>query len=136
MVVSNEQGEVWLIDLASRSAIGEPFTGSASQFQGADLSPDGTRIVAIGRDGDLRMWDTETRTLVTSPLQAPGVDGGKVRFTTNDQLITFGDGPARVWDFGVERLRSLACELAGRSLTEDERAIYADRLIETDVCMP
>lgn len=137
-VVANEQGEVWLIDIARREAVGQPFTGSASQFQGAAISPDGTRVAAIGRDSYLRIWDAETATLLTSPLGGAGSETGfgegKVRFVGNDRLVTFDDGPPLIWDLDAEHLAEIACQLAGRTLTDAERAAHAPDLSSDDVC--
>ncbi|NNE97246.1 MAG: hypothetical protein HKN24_14595, partial [Acidimicrobiales bacterium] len=137
-IVANEHGEVWLIDLARQVALGDPFTGSASQFQGAAISPDGGRLAAIGRDSDLRIWDTGTATLLTSPLSGAGsgrgFGGGKVRFLDNERLLTFDDGPPLVWDFDPERLKDVACRLAGRSLSDAERASHAPGLGDRDAC--
>lgn len=137
-IVANEHGEVWLIDLGRRVALGDPFTGSASQFQGAAISPDGGRLAAVGRDSALRIWDTETATLLTAPLSGAGsgtgFGGGRVRFLENERLLTFGDGPPLVWDLDVERLKDIACRLAGRSLSEAERAAHAPGLGDRDVC--
>lgn len=132
VIIATEGGEVWRVDLASRTVVGEPFIGAASQFQEADVSPDGSRIAATGRDGRIRVWDVESGTIVGTPLS--GGNAERIRFVDNDTIITsrfFGD--ALIWDLSAENLIETACQLAGRQLSDDELDRFSSTL-DSDVC--
>ncbi len=141
VVVANEFGEVWLIDVAARKAVGEPFTGAAGQFQTADISVDGKRIAALGRDQRVRVWDRETGAIIGTPMAGPPLDEqpsiNGVRFLADGRIVTWTEGTVvHVWDLEPEALRARACELAGRGLNDRERTAFGQDLGSSDVCAP
>ena len=132
-VVATEAGEVWRVDLDSRTTVGDPFVGAASQFQQADISPSGSRIAAAGRDGRIRVWDAESGAIIGSPIA--GGNASNVRFIDDDTLLSSRlSGGSQLWDIGINEMIDAACRLAGRTLTEAELTLFADDL-NGDVCL-
>ncbi len=139
VVVANEFGEVWLVDVEARETVGEPFTGAAGQFQSADISPDGTRIAALGRDQRVRVWDRETGAIIGTPMAGPPLDeptaSTGVRFLADGRIVTWAElGSVTVWDLDPEAMRARACELVGRGLNDRERTAFGQDLGTSDVC--
>lgn len=130
--VANEGGEVWSVDVATRTVLGSPLIGATAQFQSVTFSPDGRLAAATGREGDIRIWNTETGRLAASQLD--GAMAEYVRFIDNDTLVSWGWGPILRWDIGVEQLQTTACRLAGRPLNADELELFAQDLPHGDVC--
>ena len=131
-LVATEAGVVGRVDLVERESIGAPLMGSASQFQSVTESPDGTLIAATGRDAALRIWDVESGRLVGEKLEGAGAFA---HFIDNDRILTVGsDRGPMVWDLALDRLITIACDLAGRHLTEEELVVFGDDLVDRDRC--
>ncbi len=131
--VATERGEVWAVDLVERRTIGDPLGGQTGQLQSLDLSPDGSRVAAVARDGAVRLWDVDTGRPLSSKLDA--ANAFAVSFVDDDTLLTSGD-EVLLWRLGLDDLQARACELAGRTLTTDEWQLYAADTKAVDVCDP
>ena len=132
MVTVTESGLAFRVDLEAQEVIGEPLGGSVSQFQNVAESPDGSRIAAVGRDGALRLWDAESGRLISEKLE--GSQATDVHFIDNQTILTNGFGGGFVWDLSTDRRISVACDLVGRQLTEDEWTLFGDDLGDSDAC--
>ena len=90
-----------------------------------DMSADGTRMATVGRDGTVRLWDTQTWTQQLA-LPAHGGSAIAVRFSPDGrQLATLGeDGLARVWAMELDDLLRISRTKATRGLTVEECRQY------------
>lgn len=111
-VCSNHKAiELW--DLQTKKKLKE-YSGMTFQVRCMDLSEDGTRLVAGGRDRTVRIWDTETAELLTT---LEGHDGpvNSVAMLSEDRFNPLGgyvvsgsdDATVRYWD--VQQQKELSC---------------------------
>ncbi len=122
LVTAASTGALTIRDAVTLQPSGEPLLGNTDGVQGFALdprfSPDGRWMVTT-IDGELRLWDLEHRQLIGEPFPRSGEGQGQVsadaRFAT-----TVIDGRVVVWDLDVDRWSEIACEAAGRNLTELE----------------
>ncbi len=125
-VVTVESGEISLVDLEGEETVGPPFRWGGTELRGGVLSPDGRLLAAVGRNGNLRLWDVRSHTVLGPGLRAfPRGDAARLTFTGGDELVTWdGAGAALRWRVDVDAWADTACVLAGRRLTEDEWEQY------------
>jgi WD40 repeat protein len=100
----------------------------APAIWGAALSPDGSRVLTAGTDGDLRLLDVTTGTVIR---QFHGHKSGALSAALSPDgrraLSTGGDGTARLWDVRTGKelaiFRSLAVgALRGVAFSPDGRS--------------
>ena len=95
------------------------------------FAPDGKRFVTVSRDGTLRIWDRDGRSLGVidspdGPLQSASfLDAGTV-------LTASRSGVPRAWILDAERLLALARARITRELTDTERSTYRALLEDDD----
>src|SRR5262249_45973261 len=100
VLVGNEDGSVWLWDLASRRLLIPPLR-HAAPVVGA-FGPDGKTIRTDGRDGTARLWDAATGQSIGPILRQAG--------TTEDAAF-IADGRNSVTAGRVARLFPLSPDL-------------------------
>ena len=61
LVVPSESGQVFKIDPVTGAEQGTPFAVRGTQLQAAAVSGDGSVVAALGRDGRLQLWDSQTQ---------------------------------------------------------------------------
>ncbi|HZB70689.1 MAG TPA: TIR domain-containing protein [Acidimicrobiales bacterium] len=126
VVVTVETGEIHVVDLGDADTVGKPFRWGGTELRGGRISPDGRVLAAIGRNGNLRLWDVRSHTVLGPGLRAfPRGDAARLTFTADDELATWdGIGAALRWRLDVDAWADTACVLAGRRLTEEEWEQY------------
>lgn len=101
----------------------------------ADFSPDGLRVVTLSRDGQARLWDSQTGDAASLPLIHPGAfQLSAARFSPDgEQLATAADdGFVRLWHVPVGRprdvpmLASLAEAVSGYAVRDDGTLVRID----------
>jgi WD40 repeat protein len=122
VVATVASGEVAVVDLGGEHAVGKPFRWGGTALRGGTLSPDGRILAALGVNGNLRLWDVPSHTVLGPGLRAfPRGDSARLVFTGDDELVTWdGVGAALRWRVDVGAWAETACILAGRQVTEDE----------------
>jgi WD40 repeat protein len=126
VVATVASGEIVVVDLGDGDTVGKPFKWGGTDLRGGLVSPDGRLLAAMGTNGNLRLWDVPTHTVLGPGLRAfaPGATSGLV-FTGDDELATWdGEGAALRWRVDVDAWAETACGLAGRPVTEDEWEQY------------
>jgi hypothetical protein len=118
--------EIAIADLGDEEAVGTPFRWGGTELRSGTLSPDGRLLAALGANGNLRLWDVASHTVLGPGLRAfPRGDSSRLVFTGDDELVAWdGVGAALRWRVDVDAWAETACDLAGRQVTEDEWEQY------------
>ncbi len=122
VVATVASGEVAVVDLGDEDTVGKPFRWGGTDLRSGTLSPDGHTLAALGVNGNLRLWDAPSHTVLGPGLRAfPRGDSARLVFTADDELVTWdGVGAALRWRIDVDAWSETACDLAARPLTADE----------------
>lgn len=124
LAVSTEAGQVFVVDSAAMTVVGQPLSAGATQLQAVAVTPDGRRIVASSRDGAIRIWERSTGRAVGPAIEAHA-EGAELMVAADGRLISVGsEGSALIWRLDQLALEQRACDLAGRNLTREEWARY------------
>src|SRR5258706_7749810 len=60
---------IWIWDVETGAAVGNPLEGHTSEVFSVAYSPDGRHIVSGSFDKTIRIWDAETGAAVGNPLE-------------------------------------------------------------------
>jgi WD40 repeat protein len=88
-----------------------------------DMSPDGSTVVGADSSGDVLLWDVTTGTVIARPFFGPGSQEAVAASFTPDGrsvVVVSATGSAWLWDVDPSDWETRACEVAGRSLTQQE----------------
>jgi WD40 repeat protein len=126
IVATSEAGEVFVFDASSGRLQGRVFLSGGSQIQSAAISPDSRYLAAWSGDGNVRIWETASRTPLGPPLQGhpPGRNVNRIWFSGNTQLSSYTPGLRLDWQIDFRQAVRGACQRAGRSLTPQEWQEY------------
>jgi WD40 repeat protein len=124
LINADRRGPVLVSNPATGEAVAR-LTGHTGGTLSLDLSPDGTLLATVGRDGTVRLWETVNW---TEQLALPGHQGSaiSVRFNADGRrLATLGDeGMTRVWAIDLESLLRIAETKVTRTLSAEECLQY------------
>jgi WD40 repeat protein len=101
------------------------FSKHRSFVQTLAFSPDGRTLASGGNDRRIVLWDVASGEPKGLPLAA-SKSVSAVAFGPDGNTLVSGTygGPLTLWYIGIDTLRSGACEVAGRNLTQDEWRRY------------
>ena len=108
-------------DVATREETGDPLRGPTGLAFRVHFNEAG-QLLTGGSDG-VRLWDTDAGLAIGRPFPLPAWSEFRWLPDGRHFLATGIDGIER-WDTDPDAWYSLACELAGRDLTEDEWARF------------
>jgi WD40 repeat protein len=117
LVTGATDGIVRRWDVASGAPIGTPLTGLKPFLDTVDMSPDGSTVVGADSKGHVLLWDVSTGTVIAGPL--PGAAAAFVS-QGHSVVVVSATGAAWLWDVDQADWEARACEMAGRSLTQQE----------------
>ena len=87
------------------------------------FAPDLATFVTTGRDGAVKLWDTETQDLLGSVLPLGPNHRVRASFIDAARLLIFYDtGEIFEWDPRPDTWEAHACRVAGRNFTRSEWA--------------
>jgi WD40 repeat protein len=119
-----EDRMVILWDVERHERIGVPLAGHSGPVTGVAFSPDGRTVASSGQDGRTILWDVERREQIATLPNAASVTS--VAFSADGNTLASGatDGTVSFWDVSLASWRQAACQVAGRSLTQEEWERY------------
>jgi WD40 repeat protein len=102
-----------------------PFVGRDKQIRWLAISRDGHRIASGGDGGTLQLWSFDGKNTPGPPVVWEGHAGAirSLSFVTEggkEVLISVASDTVRRWPLETDALLRLACEKAGRNLTQEE----------------
>jgi hypothetical protein len=132
---SDENGSVFLWDLATREQIGRPLTGHTGEAWITAVAFDPTgRFFASGsldrtsREKPVVIWDASSRAefVVFPSLHTGWIND--IAFSEDGQTLASAsqDGTVILWELDPAVWRKRVCDRAGRNLREAERTEYLD----------
>lgn len=113
-------------DVETGQQIGEGLGGFKSMILSLGYSPDGSILASGDHQGNIVLWDLDKQQTFGPALTSHTADVNTLVFSEDGhQLVSAShDGRVLVWNLSLERWKQLACQRAGRNLTEQEWASY------------
>jgi WD40 repeat protein len=131
LITGGQTGVVRLWELPAGTARGAPLTGLTGFADTVGLAPDGRTAVGADSDGNVLLWDVPTRSTIGDPFPGPLAGRNAAASFTPDghSVVVVSDtGEGWVWDVKRSDRLARACQVAGRSLTQQEwRELLPDR---------
>src|SRR5512132_494935 len=123
LMTGGQTGIVRLWDLPAGTPLGAPLTGLRGFADTVDLAPDGSTAVGADAAGNVLLWDVSTRSTIGDAF--PGSVAGRnaaASFTPDGRsvVVVSDTGAGWVWDVDPSDWLARACEVAGRSFTQQE----------------
>jgi WD40 repeat protein len=137
VAVAGDTGEVVTIDVSTGDER-RRSTSLGAAVLWLNYSDDGELLVSAADDGGVSLWDAATLELlgtVYPPHQGEAVPAG-AQFIgeSHDIAIASYDGRVYRWEADVERALDFACQMAGRTLTEEEWEAFLPAQPYQSVC--
>ncbi|MGI9607513.1 MAG: BTAD domain-containing putative transcriptional regulator [Acidimicrobiales bacterium] len=128
VIYSNPPGSFDLerFDIDTLEEIGPPLVGHTLILNSIRDDPDGDLIVTQASNGNVRVWDRETGDQIGRAIsigrQAAGTDLATAR--DNELVGVILDTEFAIWNYDLDSWPALACDIAGRNMTEREWADF------------
>jgi hypothetical protein len=121
-------GRISRYDLQTLEPVAE-LPGTRGQVERLEFSNDGTTLAASSADPAVSIYDVATGLRLGDPIPSDTAETpvGFLRHDGKAVAVTMAGGIA-IWDLDQATLRTAACQLAGRNLTESEWTTYLGRL--------
>ncbi|WP_028921828.1 AAA family ATPase [Pseudonocardia acaciae] len=132
VVSSGEDGAVLVREVATGEQLGTPLAAPSGTVYSTAVSADGG-VVAIGGNGEIRLWDTRPHRQIGAPVRPPSGFSGVAALAPDGRLLATGgdDGIVRLWDTatrapaGPPLAGPGAREVLAMAFSPDGRALYA-----------
>jgi WD40 repeat protein len=137
VAVAGDTGQIVTIDISAGDEQ-RRSTGLGATVLWLNYSADGELLVSAAADGGVSLWDATTLELlgtVYPPHEGEPVPAG-AQFIgdSHDVAIASYDGKVYRWETDLDRALDFACQMAGRTLTEQEWAQFLPTQPYRDVC--
>jgi DNA-binding SARP family transcriptional activator/WD40 repeat protein len=131
LITGGQTGIVRLWELPAGTPRGAPLTGFTGFADTVGLAPDGKTAVGADSAGNVLLWDVPTRSTIGDAFPGPVAGRSAAASFTPDghSVVVVSDtGEGWVWDVDPSDWLARACQVAGRSLTQQEwRKLLPDR---------
>lgn len=137
VLVSGDDGRIWILDAEDGSVLVDPVAAHDGWVGPLQESPDGELLLSAGSDAVVRLWRAHdlqpAGTFERGDGVAPG--GRSARFVDGGRSVLMMDG-VRVWHapIGVDALSRHVCVVTGRDLTAEEWSILLPTRPRRAVC--
>ena len=125
-------------DVETLEVVGPPLIGHTLVLNAIEDDLDSDRIVTQATNGTVRVWDRESGEQIGREIaigrQAAGTGIALAR--DGDLVGIFLDTEFAVWNYDVESWADLACEIAGRNMTQREWDDFGPQDAEYRVTCP
>jgi WD40 repeat protein len=120
----SSSNDISLLDVATRTLVAPVMQSPSGLSIGLAMSPDGTKLLSGGSDG-VRLWEVATGLAIGRPYPVSTPLGPTMQWLADaDSFAVVTDLGIETWTTDPRQWRSDVCELAGRSLTDEEWARY------------
>jgi DNA-binding SARP family transcriptional activator/WD40 repeat protein len=123
-IVTGGQAGPRLWDIATGNPVSPPLTGLNGLAGTVDMTSDGNTVLGADESGNALLWDVATGTAIGDPLPGPGSDDHWLAayFTPDGHrvFVVSETGSGWVWNVDPSDWETMACRIAGRSLTAQE----------------
>jgi WD40 repeat protein len=123
-IVTGGQAGPRIWDIAMGNPLGPALTGLNGFASTIDMSSDGSTVVGADESGHVVFWDVQTGTTIGDPLPGPGPNDNWLAayFTPDGRHVSVVSetGSGWVWNVDPSDWETMACRVAGRSLTAQE----------------
>ncbi len=125
-------------DVETLEVVGPPLVGHTLILNAIEDDLDSDRIVTQATNGTVRVWDRESGDQIGREIaigrQAAGTGVAIAR--DGDLVGIFLDTEFAIWNYDIESWPELACEIAGRNMTQREWNEFGPRDTEYRVTCP
>lgn len=134
LVLSSNDGEHYLVDARTMRTVSH-LPPTRGWFADMALDISGRRLLALGADDELRLYDLDARVQIGGGIPLPfddadlHNDGHAVAFRSDGfEAAAIVDGGIAIWDLDPDHWITAACTVASRNLTQQEWATYIGTL--------
>ena len=123
LITGGQTGIVRLWELPAGTPRGAPLARLSGFADTVSLAPDGQTALGADSAGNVLLWDVPTRSTIGDALPGPVAGRSAAGSFTPDghSVIVVSDtGQGWVWDVDPSHWLARACEVAGRSFTQQE----------------
>jgi WD40 repeat protein len=113
-------GQIRVLDPETLLPTGARLPGIPGAAESLSLSDDGRRLLVLGQDAALRIYDVPSRTQLGAPITVGDFPSGAALRGDGLQAAIGTDHGIVLWDLDPEHWINGACNVAGRNLTRAE----------------
>ena len=106
-------GNIYLIDMVTRSLIGKPLTGHTANVSSLAVSPDGKLLASGSYDNTVILWNVETQKPIGKPLTGHTGQVTSVAFSLDGKTLASGSYDNTVILWAVETQERIGAPLSG-----------------------
>jgi len=128
--------DLLVFDSATGEQLYEPLVGHSDQVNVLAFSPDSSLLASGSSDQTVRLWNTADGQAVGMPLHGHSTAVIALAFSPDGSLLASAAGtdPIRLWDMDPEIWVQRACDIANRSLTQEEWATFISNNPYQETC--
>jgi len=126
-------------DVETLEVVGPPLVGHTLILNGISDDLDSDRIVTQAVNGNVRVWDRESGDQIGSEIEVDRQTVGGLEMTTardGDIIGVSLNTEYALWNYDFDSWPALACDIAGRNMTQREWADFGPQGVEYRVTCP